>query len=154
MGDVRVVVERRIAASAGRVWEVLTDLEGMPAVLSGVDRVEVLTEGPFAVGTRWRETRRLFGKQAAEEMRVTVCEPPSRFVVEADSRGAHYVSEWVLAAGGPGSTTVRMTFTATPPGGLAGLLGRLLGGIGAKAVARTVAKDLADAAAVAEGAES
>jgi uncharacterized protein YndB with AHSA1/START domain len=146
-----VVVERRIAASAGRVWEALTDLDGMPSVLSGVERVEVLTQGPFTVGTRWRETRRMFGKQATEEMRVTACEPPSRYVVEADSQGTHYVSEFALSDSGPGSTTVRMTFTATSPGGFPGLLAKLLGGLGAKAVARAVTKDLADVAAAVEG---
>ncbi|GAA3784935.1 SRPBCC family protein [Streptomyces phyllanthi] len=150
MAGTSVVVERRIEASAGRVWEVLTDLEGMSSVLSGVDRVEVVTEGPFGVGTRWRETRRMFGKQATEEMRVTACEPPSRYVVEADSQGTHYVSEFVLSGSGPGPTTVRMTFSAIPSGGLVGLLAKLLGGLGAKAVARAVAKDLADVAVSAE----
>ncbi|WP_240436799.1 SRPBCC family protein [Streptomyces sporangiiformans] len=150
MADTRVVVERRIAAPAGPVWEVLTDLDGMPSVLSGVDRVEVLTEGPFTVGTRWRETRRMFGKRATEEMRVTACEPPSRYVVEAHAQGTRYVSEFALSEEGPGSTTVRMTFTATSSGGVTGLLARLLGGIGAKAVARTITKDLADVAATLE----
>ncbi|WP_274564780.1 SRPBCC family protein [Streptomyces spiramyceticus] len=150
MVDTKVVVERRIAASAERVWEALTDLDGMPSVLSGVDRVEVLTEGPFAVGTRWRETRRMFGKQATEEMRVTACEPPSRYVVEADSQGTHYISEFALSPGEPRATTVRMTFAAVPPGGFAGLLAKLLGPLGAKAVAKAVAKDLSDVAAAVE----
>jgi uncharacterized protein YndB with AHSA1/START domain len=151
MGASEVVVERRIAAPAERVWQALTDLDGMPAVLGGVERVEVLTEGPFAVGTRWRETRRMFGKQATEEMRVTVCEPPSRYVVEADSHGAHYVSEFALSPAGPDTTAVRMTFAATPPGGVAGLMARLLGGLGARAVAKAVAQDLDDVAAAVEG---
>lgn len=150
MSDTKVVVERRIAASAERVWEALTDLDGMPSVLSGVDRVEVLTEGPFAVGTRWRETRRMFGKHATEEMHVTACEAPSRYVVEADSQGTHYISEFTLSEGGKGATTVRMTFAATPPGGFTGLLAKLLGGLGAKAVAKVVAKDLREIAAAVE----
>jgi uncharacterized membrane protein len=150
MSDTRVVVERRIVAPVERVWEIITNLEGMPATLSGVDRVEVLTEGPFGVGTRWRETRRMFGKQATEEMYVTACEPPSRYVVEAESQGTHYVSEFALSDGGPDATTVRMTFSATPPGGFMGLLARLFGGVAAKAVAKAVTQDLMDVAAAAE----
>ncbi|MFE9019990.1 SRPBCC family protein [Streptomyces sp. NPDC007808] len=146
-----VVVERRVAAGRGPVWEALTDIEGMERVLSGVSRVEVVTEGAFGVGTRWRETRRMFGKEATEEMWVTACEAPERYVVEAESHGTHYVSEWVVRADGPSATTIRMTFTAVAPGGVAGLLTRLLGGVGARAVSKAVAKDLDDIAAAVEG---
>lgn len=146
-----VVVERRIAAGQGPVWEALTDLGGMPQVLSGVTRVEVLTAGAFGVGTRWRETRRMFGKEATEEMWVTASEPPERYVVEAESHGTHYVSEWQLRPDGPSATTVRMTFTGVASGGVTGLLARILGGVGARAVSRAVAKDLADVAAAVEG---
>ncbi|MEI5008532.1 SRPBCC family protein [Streptomyces sp. NPDC087659] len=145
-----VVVERRIAAPAGRVWDALTDVEGSQHVLSGVERVEKLTEGAFGVGTRWRETRRMFGKEATEEMRVTASEPTERFVVEADSHGTHYVSEFALRADGPETTTVRMTFSGTTPGGVTGLLAKVLGPLGQRAVAKAVAKDLADVAAAVE----
>ncbi|MEV8531722.1 SRPBCC family protein [Streptomyces sp. NPDC051211] len=151
MGNSEVSVEREIAAPAETVWQALTDLESMPLVLSGVDSVEVLTPGPFGVGTRWRETRRMFGKAATEEMWVTVCDAPARYVVEADNSGMHYVSEFRLIERAPGSTTVRMTFSAQPqPGGKLPLLARLLGGLGAKAVAKAITKDLADVAASVE----
>ncbi|MFE8941874.1 SRPBCC family protein [Streptomyces sp. NPDC007872] len=163
-----VVVERRVAASPGRVWEAITDLPGLPRVLTGVRKVEVLTPGGFGVGTRWRETRRMLGREATEEMTVTACEPPDRYVTVADSHGMHYVSELTLTPdgtgsapggtgttpggtgstpGGTGSTVLRMTFSARPAHGRApGVLGRLLARFGAKAVARALAKDLADIA--------
>ncbi|MCT7353265.1 SRPBCC family protein [Streptomyces sp. 15-116A] len=140
-----VAVERRIAAPRDRVWDALTDLQGMERVLKGVTKVEVLTEGPFDVGTRWRETRRMFGKEATEEMWVTACTPAERYVVEAESHGMHYVSEWDLRADGPAATTVRMTFTGEPTG-RQGLLARLLAGLGRGAVRKTIAKDLDDVA--------
>ncbi|MFE5908466.1 SRPBCC family protein [Streptomyces wedmorensis] len=142
-----VVVERRVAASPGRVWEAITDLRDMPRVLSGVERVEVLTEGGFDVGTRWRETRRMLGKEATEEMTVTVCEAPDRYVTVAESHGMHYVSELTLTSDGSGGTTLRMTFSARPARGRApGLVARLLARFGAKAVAKALAKDLSDIA--------
>ncbi|MGV9451142.1 SRPBCC family protein [Streptomyces sp. NPDC003635] len=147
-----VTVERRIAAAQGSVWAALTDLRGMERVLSGVSKVEVLSDGPFGVGTRWRETRRMFGKDATEEMWVTVCEVPERYVVEAESHGSRYVSEWELRADGPITTTVRMTFTATTAGGrVMGVLAKVLGGLGARAVSKAIAKDLDDVAAAVEG---
>lgn len=145
-----VTVERPIAAPRDRVWEALTDLHGMPGTLSGVTRVEVLTEGPFQTGTRWIETRKMFGKEATEEMWVTACQAPSRYVVEAESRGAHYVSEFTVREAGPGRTVVRMTFSARPPRGVGGLLAKLLGGLGRRAVAKAVERDLADVAKAVE----
>ncbi|MDT9691176.1 SRPBCC family protein [Streptomyces sp. P9(2023)] len=142
-----VVVERRIEVSPGPVWEALTDLAEMPRMLSGVERVEVLTDGGFGVGTRWRETRRMMGKEATEEMTVTEAEPPDRYVTVADSHGMHYVSEIALRPAGDGATTVRMTFSATPAeGNRMGFLTRLLSRLGAKAVSRALAKDLDDVA--------
>ncbi|MFD9441530.1 SRPBCC family protein [Streptomyces sp. NPDC060006] len=141
-----VVVERRVAAARGPVWEALTDLAGMERVLGSVSKVEVLTDGGFTVGTRWRETRRMFGKDATEEMWVTACEPPERYVVEAESHGSHYVSEWELRSDGPVATTVRLTFTAVASGGVAGLLARVMGSLGARAVSKAIAKDLEDVA--------
>ena len=146
-----VVVERRIAAAQGPVWDAITDLAGMQHVLSSVSKVEVLTEGAFGVGTRWRETRRMFGKDATEEMWVTASEPPERYVVEAESHGSHYISEWALRADGPVTTTVRMTFSAVASGGVAGLLAKIMGALGARAVSKAIAKDLGDIAAALEG---
>lgn len=145
-----IVVERRIAAARGPVWDALTDLSGMERILSSVSKVEVLTEGAFDVGMRWRETRRMFGKEATEEMRVTASEPPERFVVEAESHGTRYVSEWLLRSDGPAMTTVRLTFAAIPPGGVTGLLAKILGGVGARAVSRAITKDLDDVASAVE----
>ncbi|MFF5976574.1 SRPBCC family protein [Streptomyces sp. NPDC012769] len=150
-----VVVERRIAASPGRVWESITDLRDMPRVLSGVEKVEVLTEGGFAVGTRWRETRRMLGRTATEEMTVTVCEPTERYVTVADSHGMHYVSEIALVPQGPAvsaeETVLRMTFTARPAHDRApGPLMRLFSRLGGRAVARALAKDLDEIARAVE----
>ncbi|MGW6918189.1 SRPBCC family protein [Kitasatospora sp. NPDC054939] len=151
MGQPEVSVAREMAAPVERVWTAMTDLGSMPQRLSGVDAVEVLSSGPFGVGTRWRETRRMFGKSATEEMWVTACEVPQRYVAEADNSGMHYVSEFRLVETAPGRTTVTMIFSARPQhGGKPPLLARLMGRLGTKAVAKAIAKDLADVAASVE----
>lgn len=149
MGDTEVVVERRIAAPIDQVWETLTDLESAPRVLKGVERVEVLTPGPFRRGTRWRETRRMLGRDSTEEMYVAESDAPHRCVVESEAKGARYVSEFALTPDEKG-TTVRMTFKATPPDGFAGMLMKLFGGIDAKTVTESIERDLADIAATVE----
>jgi hypothetical protein len=132
-----------------RVCEVLTDVAHADQTLSGV---ELITEGPYRVGTRWRETRRMFGKEATEQMQVTVAEAPTRTVIEADSSGVHYVTEFTLTPSSADATRLAMSFTTVQ--GQANLLHkalwRLFGRLGAKASEKVMAKDLQDIAAQAE----
>src|SRR5918994_476360 len=112
MNGHRIGLERLVQAPVERVWDVLTDVAHADQTLSGVTRVELITEGPYRVGTRWRETRRMFGKEATEQMQVTVVETPTRTVIEADSSGIHYVTEFMLAGSGADATLLAMSFTA------------------------------------------
>ncbi|NLU75618.1 SRPBCC family protein [Streptomyces sp. HNM0575] len=152
MSTWQLTVEHRIAAPPVRVWETMTDIEGSPNVISGVERVELLSDAPFGVGTRWRETRLMFGEEATEEMWVSACEAPTRYVVEADSRGVHYTSEFTLAPDGDDATSVRLVFggSRTEKNALGGVIGKLFGGIGARTVEKALTKDLEDIAASAE----
>ena len=148
----RVRVERTVQAAPQRVWDVLADVAHADQTLRGVTHVELVTEGPYDVGTRWRETRRMFGKEATEEMHVTAAEAPTRTVVEADSRGVHYVTEFTVAPSAGGASRLTMDFTAVPADAnpVQRMLGRLLGRLGAKATEKVMAKDVEDIAARAE----
>ncbi|MGJ7439527.1 SRPBCC family protein [Aquipuribacter sp. MA13-6] len=140
---------RHAAAPAARVWAVATDLANAPDVITDIDAVEVLTPGPFGVGTRWRETRTMFGRSASEEMAVTAVDPGRSYTAEADSRRTHYVSTFtfVPVAGG---TDVTMTFAGEPSGTLARALTRVTAPLTRRAVERTLRADLDDIAAAAE----
>ena len=59
-------------------------------MIDDIIKVEMLTDGPVGVGTRWRETRMMFKKEATEEMWVTGFDPPNGYTVEAESHGMHY----------------------------------------------------------------
>src|SRR5690606_16565810 len=67
-----------------------------PEVLRNVTRVERMTDGPYAVGTRWRETRRMMGREETEEMWVAESDPLRRTVVAASSGGAEYRTTFEL----------------------------------------------------------
>ena len=145
-----VEVGTTIAAPPERVFEVATDLANLPQTMSGIDSVEVLSDGPFGEGARWRETRTLYGKQATEEMWVTGFDPPRSYVVEAESHGAHYRTEITFAAEGDG-TRVTFVFGARPLSFFARLFS-VFGGLMMKSVGKALEQDLGDLKRAAESA--
>lgn len=147
----QVEVRREVAAPPQRVWDLATDLRNAPQVLTGVDAVDVLTPGPFAVGTRWRETRTMFGRQATEEMWVTAVDPGRSYTVEAESNGMHYVSTFAFEPTGDGDgTTVTLRFggEASSRGGR--VLAALTGPLARRSVERALRTDLEDLGRAAE----
>lgn len=145
----QVTVERRVAASPGRVWEVLTDLEGSPDVIEAIDSVDIHTDPPFGVGTRWTETRTIFKRQATETMEVTAIDPGRSYVVEAVGTGATYRSEFRVEQAGDGAVVI-MTFGAEPLGFTGKLLEHTVGRLFAGATRKAVEADLDDIARAAE----
>ncbi len=146
MPEQTLIVSRVIPAPVDQVWDVLTDLSRVADRLSGIDSVHIMTSGPYAVGTRWRETRNFFGRAATEEMWVRRNDPLRSTVVEASSHGTDYSTTWTLADASTGNgTELTMTFTGTSPdGGISGTLARLLGPIGLRATRKAMEQDFDD----------
>ncbi len=110
--------ERAVAAPVDQVWAVMTDVERYPERFAGVDAAVLLTGESFGVDTRWRETRRVYGRSATVEIRVTEAEALRRYVTEAHV-GARAVTAFDFTSSLDGaSTSVRVTFQ-TEGGGLA-----------------------------------
>jgi carbon monoxide dehydrogenase subunit G len=145
-----VELERDVAAPIERVWRVFTDLERAAEDLSGVSAIERLDGGPFREGTSWRETRRMYGRDYTETLTVTACRAPERYVVEADSQGAHYATEFVFTPVTETATRVRVRFDVEGRTAATRLVDRLLGGMVSSSVRKTLRKDLDELAAVAE----
>jgi carbon monoxide dehydrogenase subunit G len=66
------------------VFAALADLDSWKSWMPNLVAIEKLTPGPMAMGSEWRETRKMSGKQAVEHFRVTRWEPPRRFDVFVD----------------------------------------------------------------------
>lgn len=146
-----LTVSREVAARPERTWAVATDLAHAVDVLSGVTAVERLDGGDgFGVGTRWRETRRMFGREASEEMEVTAVEPGRAYTVEADGAGAHYVSTMRVEPAGDGRSRIEMTFEAEAQGMVGRILAATVGRLAMGSTRKALAQDLADIAAAAE----
>ncbi len=109
----KLVATTLVKAPADAVFAVYTDLEKMVDRIPQITALEVLTEGPVGKGTRWRETRLMYKKEAVEEMEITSMEPSRQYTVEANSHGMLYqtVFDFEEEAGG---TRVTWTFHSTP----------------------------------------
>src|SRR5947209_2260758 len=92
----RFSLSTRIAAPVDRVFVLSTDLEGWPGHIKGIKKIEKLTPGPVGVGTRFRETRIMFGKEATEEMEFTRFEPNSAYAIGCASGGMSYLSTFTF----------------------------------------------------------
>lgn len=131
------------------VFDHLTDLELAAAQISSIVRIEKLTDGPVGAGTRFRETRVMFGKEATEEMEITAFDRGRSFTVECDSCGAHYVVHHVLRHEGDG-TTVDVQFQMRPLTVFAKLM-TPVGKLMAKSCMKAFDKDLEEMRTVIEG---
>ena len=142
--------QREIEAPVEQVWAVLTDLDGAVENLSGVTRVERLDGAGYEVGTRWRETRKVLGKEATEEMTVTEVEPGRRTVITAESGGIAYRTEFTLAPTATG-TQLTMTFAGTSNAtGVRAIIEKLMAPLGTAVTRKMMTADLADIARAAQ----
>lgn len=151
-----VTVTRDIAAEPARVWAVITDIESSPETLKAVKSVELLTDGPYRVGTTWRETTSALGREETHEMKVTEVEALGFTRVDSVQEDATYVTTFKLEALHPG-TRVTMTFDGAPAedaGALKKLAAKVIAPLGDKAIRSHMESDLADIAAAAESREN
>jgi uncharacterized protein YndB with AHSA1/START domain len=147
-------LRQHVAAPPERVWRALTELDRAGEWMPGFVRAERLTGDGFGVGTRWRETRKVFGKEATEEFEVTEFEPPSSLGLFVDGRkGAMKQGEFrfryrLEPAGG--GTDVHLHSRVGGFGPIAGFFARLFSGYFRKACEKDL-KALADYAPRAGG---
>ena len=81
---------RTVNAPLTEVFRVYSDFGNAAARVEGIENIEILTDGPIGTGTRFRETRIMFGRESNEEMEITEFEPNKKYTVEAFSCGAQF----------------------------------------------------------------
>ncbi len=143
-----VTIHRQVAAPREQVFAVAIDFANAASFIQAIDKIEMLTEGPVGVGTRFRETRVVFGRPATEEMTLTGFDPPRSYTLGAESHGAHYETVFTFTEKGCG-TEIEMRFGVTPLSFMAKVMGLLMRPMMKKMLAMC-AKDLEDIARAAE----
>jgi len=147
-----VTASKHVDAAPEAVWAVMTNLEGFADAISGIDSVERLDDGSgFGVGTKWRETRTMFGRTATEIMWVTEIDAGQRYVVEAKSHGAEYRTEQSVAPAVGGGSLLTMSFSGKAVGTMAKVMSATVGKLFENATRKAFEQDIADVASAAEG---
>ena len=83
---------KRVAAPVDMVFDIATDIEHAAEHIRGIDKIERLTPGPVGVGTQWRETRTMMGRQDTEMLEVIAFDRPHSYTIGCDSCGAYFKS--------------------------------------------------------------
>lgn len=138
-----LVLRQHVAAHPEQVFARASDFANAAGFIRGISSVEVLTPGPVGLGTKFRETRRMMGKDATEQMEVIEWTPGRRYALGAMSCGTRYHSSFDFAPAA-GGTEVTMTFRAEPQTLSAKVLGAIMKPMMAGMVRRCVADDLLD----------
>lgn len=144
------VLTQHVDAAPERVFDVCTDLANAPNRIRAITKMELLTPGPVGTGTRFRETRVLFKREASETMEITRFERPHAWDFTCESHGCRYLTQWRVHPKDEGrSSELELRFHAQPLGLGARLLS-VMTWLMLRLCRKETAKDLEDMAAAAE----
>ena len=85
-----------IARPPKEVFDFITASDNAPRVVPSVKSMVKLTEGPVGVGTRYRETRLMNGKEAHAELEVVEYEPGQKYAMRNLTEGIETVYRYTF----------------------------------------------------------
>ena len=92
-----------IARTPDEIFRFVTDSDNASKVLASVQRMEKLTKGPVAAGTRFRETRLNKGKEVQAELEVVRHEPPHLYSMRNVTEGFETTYHYTFRPEGEGT---------------------------------------------------
>lgn len=85
-----------IARPPKEVFDFITSSDNAPKVVQSVKNMVKLTEGPVRVGTRYRETRLMNGKEQSAELEVVAYEPNQKYAMKNVTEGIEIVYRYTF----------------------------------------------------------
>lgn len=110
-----MIVTRHTTAPPEAVWPPMSDVTGWPTMTASMDRVEMLTDGPLAVGSRYRAEQPTLRPM---EWEVTALEPGRSFTSVTRNGGVTTTAVHTVEAQADGAL---ITLSLEHTGLLAGL---------------------------------
>lgn len=153
----RMYLSTTIDAPQEAVFAVVSDFSNAAKMISGIDSVEMLDQAKdgsaVGVGTRFKETRTMMGKQATEEMEVIEFDPPRSYTLSAISCGARFDSRVACDQESPGGCRLSYDIDTTAISLFAKIMSPIMGVMMKGTMRKMMEKDLADIKAHVEGGE-
>ena len=129
----KTTVRRSIQASPELVFRTISQIDEFQKAIPGIVDVEILSDQRSGVGTRFKETRLMRGKEASTVLEVTELMENERIRLVADAHGTVWDSVFTVAPEANG-TVLTLTMRAKPYKFLPKLLNPLMKGIVQKAL--------------------
>lgn len=137
-----------VDASLGTVFRAVSDLDHFSKAVPQIDRIEIVSDSTAGVGTRFRETRLVGGRETASELEVAELVENERVRYVSDTFGTRWTSTFTVAPAGD-RTSLTMAIEGRPYR----LLSRLATPLMRFLTARGVAADMKGIKRYAEGLE-
>jgi carbon monoxide dehydrogenase subunit G len=133
-------MKRNIGVSKERAYEGLLDLDAARNWMKGLVKMERLDEGALREGSEWRETRKMFGKEATEHFEVVELDEPHKIMLRCDgTKGTtgkgEFIFTYILTSAGD-QTEVTLNGEIRGMTGLAKWFAKMMAGTFKKACAK------------------
>ena len=119
-----MLVEAQVTINGSRatVWAAITDFENASAMLTGLEKIEIV-ERPATglVGLKWRETRMYFGKEATVEKWITDAAENEFYKTRAESDGFIFLTTMNISEANSGGIALASSHDSQPQGFVAKL---------------------------------
>jgi hypothetical protein len=143
---------QQIAASPEAVFAAAEDFANAPRRIRGIRKVEMLAQSPdgaVGVGTRFRETRVMFGREMDAVMEVVEFQPGRSYTLLSPNNGCEFRTVVSVRPAGSGSE-ITMRFRSTPLSLGAKVMDTLMAWLFKGACVKAAGQDLADLKAAVE----
>lgn len=118
----KIHLDIMIKAPQNVTYKLFADVKNAGKNIKAIEKIEIINDSKDFVGTRWRETRTEFGKQATVEMWVQDAKENEFYTVESVDHGTHYTSRYDFKPIDENTTQVLFTFEGKPQTLLARLM--------------------------------
>ncbi|NNF04978.1 MAG: hypothetical protein HKN17_10990 [Rhodothermales bacterium] len=128
-----VSVSRLIDAPIGLVFQTISDPRNFREAVPHIKNVEFLSDRHTGVGTRFRETRVMKGREESVELEITEFEENDRVRIVSDAGGSIWDTVFTVAEA-PGGVNMHMQMDVRPHTFAARIMNRFVRGLVVKGV--------------------